>query len=199
MFIVSIGLVLQVNGVLAKNAISMSAALGICFGSASAYVAVSIAAAAIIKFPIPFGYVQMVGPYIAMFSIITIFFIGLPVLANSPDLAKQLKPQVMIIIIQGLVAVAYPVFSAVLIRLSGAQQTIFVIVMPLIKLVTKQIIAKTVTNLHEYVGLIGIFSVDVFNVYYIAICMQATTSTLTTLIIIVSDSFQVLLALRDRS
>ncbi|KAF1787907.1 hypothetical protein GQ600_25541 [Phytophthora cactorum] len=94
-----------------------------------------------------------------------------------PDLAKQLKPQVMIIIIQGLVAVAYPVFSAVLIRLSGAQQTILSFRYEA-NYCENSDKSSRIRRSHR------IFSVDVFNVYYIAICMQATTSTLTTLIII---------------
>ncbi|KAL3656748.1 hypothetical protein V7S43_018307 [Phytophthora oleae] len=197
MFIVSIGLALQVHGLVTRNSISNIAALGISIGSAATYVAVSITSAALIKFPIPFGYVLMVGPYISIFAVFTVFTIGFPVLANSPELRTQLLSQGMIIATQGLVAVAYPIFSAVFIRLTGIQQTIFVLVMPMIKFITKQIIARTVTRIHEYVGPIVVLSVDVFNVYYIAICMQATTSMLTTAIIIVSDSFHVFLALRD--
>ncbi|KAI9980990.1 hypothetical protein PInf_010340 [Phytophthora infestans] len=52
--------------------------------------------------------------------------------------------------------------------------------MPMIKFVTKQIIADAAKNLHEFVGPIVVFSLDVFNVFYVAICMQAATSTLTT-------------------
>ncbi|EGZ22221.1 hypothetical protein PHYSODRAFT_440510, partial [Phytophthora sojae] len=41
-----------------------------------------------------------------------------------------------------------------------------------------------------------VFSVDLFNVYYVAICMQTAKSLLTTLIIIAADSFHVVVALR---
>eukprot|EP00644_Phytophthora_capsici_P015644 jgi/Phyca11/121612/e_gw1.44.300.1 len=158
MFIVSIGLALQVHGVVTRNPFSNIAAVGISKGSAASYVAVSIAAAALIKFPIPFGYVLMVGPYISIFAVFTVCTIGFRVLASSPELRTQLLSQGMIIATQGLVAVAYPIVSAVFIRLTGIQQIAFVLVMPMIKFITKQIIARTVTRIHEYVGPIVVTS-----------------------------------------
>lgn len=103
----------------------------------------------------------------------------------------------MIVLAQGLVAIAYPIFNAIFIRLSGITQTVFVFVMPMIKFTTKQIIASSAKSLHEYVGPTVVFSVDVFNVFYVAICMQMATSTTTALIFIASESFHVVLALRD--
>ncbi|GMF32335.1 unnamed protein product [Phytophthora fragariaefolia] len=197
MFVVSIGLVLQVNGAAAKNIITNAAALRICLCSSFLYVAMSIAVAAVLKFPIPFGYVLMVGPYITIFSIVCAFSIGFQELEKPPILRKQLFTLGLIIFAQGIVAVAYPIFNAVFIRLSGISQTAFVFVMPLIKFTTKQIISRSAESLHEYVGPIVVFSVDVFNVFYVSICMQTATSTTTALIFIASDSFHVVLALRD--
>lgn len=68
--------------------------------------------------------------------------------------------------------------------------------MPLIKHFTKQNIANAARNSHEYLGPMVVFSVDLFNVYYVAICMQTAKSLLTTLIIIAADSFHVVVALR---
>ncbi|GMF31654.1 unnamed protein product [Phytophthora lilii] len=165
--------------------------------SSITYVLVSVALASVWKYPIPFGYVLMVGPYVVIFGASAVMVIGPTVVAHSPILRKQMMSQLTIIATQGLVAVAYPLFSAIFNRLSGTLQAAFVFVMPVIKFVTKQIIAKTAASLHEYVGPIVVFSVDVFNVYYTIICMQGATSTATTLIIIASDSFHVILAIRD--
>jgi len=192
----TVGLTLQLKQVVAADTISLTGAFWIAMGSAFASVAMSIAIATW-RFPIPFGYVVMVGPYLVVFAILTAFAVGRPVLASSPVLRKQIKSQLMIIATQGLVAVAYPAFSATFNQLSGFHQTIFVFVMPVIKFTTKQIVANTAEHLHEYLGPIVVFSVDVFNVFYVAMCMQAATSIATTVIIVCSDSFHVVLALRD--
>ncbi|GMF22045.1 unnamed protein product [Phytophthora fragariaefolia] len=68
--------------------------------------------------------------------------------------------------------------------------------MPLIKFLTKQNIANTAKNSHEYLGPMVVFSVDLFNVYYVAICMQTAKSLATTLIILTTDSLLVVMALR---
>ncbi|GMF28536.1 unnamed protein product [Phytophthora lilii] len=103
----------------------------------------------------------------------------------------------MIVFAQGIVGIAYPVFNAIFINFSGAQQTLFAFAMPVIKFVTKQIIANRAASFHEYVGPIVVFSVDVFNVFYASICLQTATSATTALIIIAPDSFSLVLAVYD--
>ncbi|KAE8974380.1 hypothetical protein PR003_g27218 [Phytophthora rubi] len=63
----------------------------------------------------------------------------------------------------------------------------------LIKPFTKQNIANAAKNLHEYVGPMIPFSVDLFNV---AVCMQTAKSLVTSLIIIAADGILVVVALR---
>ncbi|KAG3093371.1 hypothetical protein PI124_g16503 [Phytophthora idaei] len=130
------------------------------------------------------------------FSIFTVLVVGPRVLIRSPMLRKQFRSQFIIIVNQGVVAIYYPIFSAVFNRLSGIQQTAFIFVMPMIKFFTKQNIANAAKSYHEYVGPVVVFSVDLFNVYYVAISMQSSKSIATTLIIMDTDSFHVILALR---
>ncbi|GMF29502.1 unnamed protein product [Phytophthora fragariaefolia] len=89
-----------------------------------------------------------------------------PRMLSSPVLRKQVKSQLKIVAAQGFVAA------------------------------TKHMIANGAEGLREYVGLVVVFSVDLFNVFYVAICMQTAKSTITTLLMIASDSCYVLLALR---
>ncbi|KAF1785999.1 hypothetical protein GQ600_3028 [Phytophthora cactorum] len=122
--------------------------------------------------------------------------IGPRVLASSPMLREQIKSELFIMANHSGVAVSYPIFSAVFNHLSGVQLTLFIFDMPLIKFITKQNIANSATSFYEYVGPILVFSVDLFNVYYVAICMQASKSMSTTLILMGIDSIHVILALR---
>ncbi|GMF31651.1 unnamed protein product [Phytophthora lilii] len=103
----------------------------------------------------------------------------------------------LVIAAQGMLAIAYPTFGAIFNQLSGHEQTAFVFVLPIIKFVIKQFIAKVSSHLQEYMGPTVVFSVDVCNVLYVAICVQTAVSPLTTTLLLTSDACFVLLALRS--
>ncbi|POM62349.1 hypothetical protein PHPALM_28508 [Phytophthora palmivora] len=193
---VSVGATAQIREVILPEAISNAEAVAISLGTAITDLSVALALAVTWRFPIPFGYILMVGPYMLILLGFTLMIIGRRLLTESPVLRQQIKSQATIIFAQGAVAMAYPFFTAVFTRLSGSQQTVFVIVTPLFKFITKHIIANAAQGLHEYVGPIVVFSVDVFSVFYVAICMQISKTVVTTLLIIASDSFHVIVALR---
>lgn len=126
---ISLGLIEQIRDVIIRGTITNAGAVKVALGTASCYVAVSIAVAAAWTFPIPFGLVLMVWPYVIIFSSWTV----LRVLLQSSLLRQQIKAQLLIVATQGVVAMAYPLFSAVFNRLTGFEQSVFVMVMPLIK------------------------------------------------------------------
>ncbi|POM81655.1 Hypothetical protein PHPALM_343 [Phytophthora palmivora] len=191
----SMGIVLQVKGAIESGIISIVGGVKIALGTAICSVFTMILAA-IWKFPTPFGYILIIGPYVLFFAIFTALAVGPNVLFRSPALREQLKTQLVIIINQGIVVGCYAVFSAVFNRLSGTQQAAFVFVMPMIKFVTKQNIVNTAESYYEYVAPLVVFSVDLFNMYYAAICMQTSKSWITTVIIMTADTFHLVGAVR---
>ncbi|KAE9284242.1 hypothetical protein PR003_g26901 [Phytophthora rubi] len=162
-FVIGAGVAEQVRAVIVAGSITNVGVVVIALASSVTYVLMSIAIAATWHFPIPFGYILLVGPFLTTFWVFTGLVVGPRLIASSPVLRGQLKSQVLIIFTQGIVSMAYPLFTAVFYRLSGIQQTAFVVVMPLIKFTTKQIIANAAQGLHEHMGSIVVFSVDVFN------------------------------------
>ncbi|OWZ21590.1 hypothetical protein PHMEG_0003829 [Phytophthora megakarya] len=193
---VSFGAIFQVIEVLERGVISTKGIIVTGVGSCGCYVALTMVIAAMWKFPVPFGYVFLVPPFVSFYMILLVMNIGPRVLARSPVLRQQLFLQLLGIAAQAVLAIAYPLFSAVFNQLSGDQQTAFIFVLPILKFSIKQVIAKTSAHLHECVGVIVVFSVDVCNVVYLVVCMQTATSPLTTILMISSDAFFILLALR---
>ncbi|ETN15791.1 hypothetical protein PPTG_06989 [Phytophthora nicotianae INRA-310] len=191
------GAVFQVKEVIEPGVISRTGVLITGIGSCTCYVALTMLIAVVWKFPIPFGYVLTVAPFVFFYMVFFILSIGPGVLRKSPKLRHQLKSQMTVIAAQGVLAIAYPTFSAVFNQLSATQQSIFIFVLPLIKFVVKQVIAKASAHLRECVGLIVVFSVDVCNVLYVVVCMQTAISPVTTTVMITSDAFFVILALRS--
>ncbi|KAG6949239.1 hypothetical protein JG688_00014712 [Phytophthora aleatoria] len=192
----ALGVVCQMRAVIDPGTISIFGSVAISLGTAACSVLTFVLLAVLWKFPVPFGYVLGINPFVIFFSIFTVLVVGPRVLIRFPMLRKQFRSQFIIIVNQGVVAICYPIFSAVFNRLSGIQQTAFIFVMAMIKFFTKQNIANAAKSYHEYVGPVVVFSVDLFNVYYVAISMQSSKSIATTLIIMATDSFHVILALR---
>ncbi|EGZ18021.1 hypothetical protein PHYSODRAFT_504192, partial [Phytophthora sojae] len=191
---ISLVMIEQIRDVIVRGTISNAGAVKVALGTASCYVAVSTGVAAAWRFPIPFGLVLMVWPYVIIFSSWTVLVIGPRLLLQSSLLRQQIKAQLLTVATQGVVAVAYPLFSAVFNRLSDApdQQALFVMVLPTLKFVLKQMIARVSTHLHERVGSLIVFTVDVFNVIYVSVCMQTAQSVLTTILLMASDVFHIL-------
>ncbi|KAJ8561911.1 hypothetical protein ON010_g7769 [Phytophthora cinnamomi] len=124
----------QVQEQILPGTISIGGAIVIALGTAATDISVAMFVVATWSFPIPFGYIIMVGPYMALV------------------LRQQLKAQAVILFAKGAVPMAYPVFTATFYHLSGIQQTVFVVVLPLFKKITKVIIAIAAEGHHEFVG-----------------------------------------------
>ncbi|KAG2802280.1 hypothetical protein PC116_g23677 [Phytophthora cactorum] len=191
------GAVFQVKETIEPGVISKAGILVTGIGSCTCYVALTMLIAVLWKFPIPFGYVLTVAPFVFFYMVFFLLSIGPRVLRKSPALRHKLFSQMTVIAAQGVLAIAYPTFSAIFNQLSATQQSIFIFVLPLIKFSVKQVIAKASAHLKECVGLIVVFSVDVCNALYVVVCMQTAISPVTTTVMITSDAFFVLLALRS--
>lgn len=109
----ALGVVFQVRAVIDPGTISIGGAVQIAMSTGIAIVLTTIMLAVVSKFPTPFGYVLVIGPFVVFFSISTVLVIGPRVLIQSPMLRQQFKSQFIIIANQGVVAVCYPIFSAV--------------------------------------------------------------------------------------
>jgi hypothetical protein len=194
---IAFGAVYQVKEVIEPDVISPLGIAVTGVGSCTCYVAFTMVLAVVWKFPIPFGYVLTVAPFVCFYMAFFMLSIGPRALSRPTTLRTQLGSQMTVIAAQGCLAIAFPAFSAVFNQLSGSQQSAFIFVLPVIKFCIKQVIAKASAHLHECVGLIVVFSVDVCNVLYVVVCMQTAISPLTTTILITSDAFFVVLALRS--
>ncbi|KAG7382161.1 hypothetical protein PHYPSEUDO_005187 [Phytophthora pseudosyringae] len=191
------GIVFLTRATIAEAKISISRAIGITIVSALLYTGLSCLLAATWKYPIPFGMVLLVCPFVWIIMNLILLSIDRNELKTNKNLQKQLVGHIIGTSAQSLLVVAYPTFNAVFLQLSGVQQAVFMFVLPVIKFTTKQTIAKVGTHLQDYIGVVTVFSVDVFNVLYVAICMQTARSSLTTVLVMSTDVLHIVLALRS--
>nr|KAE8926335.1 hypothetical protein PF009_g23475 [Phytophthora fragariae] len=195
-FVVSAGALFQFNAAIEVGAISNARTIGAAIAAAFCYTGASIALAATWKFPIPFGLVVMAAPYQLFINGAFVVGIELYALRENAKLRGQILAHFSVASAQLALVAVYPLFSAIFVHLSASQQALFVLVLPTLKFVLKQMIARVSTHLHERVGSLIVFTVDIFNVIYVSMCMQTAQSALTTFLLMASDVFHLLLALR---
>eukprot|EP00644_Phytophthora_capsici_P015669 jgi/Phyca11/121412/e_gw1.44.291.1 len=100
--VVAFGHASRVGEMIVAGTVSTGRGIWIAIGTSLCCVALSIGVAAAWKFPIPFGYVLLHGPYLLIFCIITILAIGPRLLIKAPLLREQLKSYLLIVFAEGL-------------------------------------------------------------------------------------------------
>ncbi|GMF53094.1 unnamed protein product [Phytophthora fragariaefolia] len=187
----------QVKDMVERLRISITQCLGIAVVVMSVYIATLIAIATAWGFPVPFGIVFGVGPTLAVYAITFVLIIGRNVFKANTGLVQEVKLQFYVLGVQGIVAFVYPAFTSVYNKASSNQRAALVLLLPIIKVATKNIVAWACSHLEDYVPVITVFSIEVFNALYVATCMQSTKSTLATSVIIAFDVVNGVLTFRS--
>jgi len=152
------------------------------------YTVVLVSIASVWVFPVPFGVVLGVGPCFTVYLVVLMLAIGPKTFKENPGLSRELKLQFYVLGAQGVVAMIYPAFSSIYQSASSNQRAGLVLLLPLTKLIMKNTVAWACSHLEDYVPVIAVFSIEVFNALYVATCMQSTNSTLATIVIITFDA-----------
>jgi hypothetical protein len=191
------GMVCLARAMLREAAISIAQAVVMTITAAVCYTAGSILLAATWKFPVPFGMVLLVCPFSTLVMGLIILSIGPRRIMTNDKLRYELARHIVSVSAQALLVVAYPTFNAVFLQLNEVEQALFIFVLPVIKFIAKQVTASASAHVEDTIGAGIVFSVDVFNVLYVAICMQTARSPLTTVLVMSFDAFHIVVALRS--
>ncbi|KAE9345783.1 hypothetical protein PF008_g8600 [Phytophthora fragariae] len=98
---------------------------------------------------------------------------------------------------EALLVFTYPAYYYIYTTLSKAGKTSFALLLPVIKLVMKNIIARSVIHLKDEMPEVVVFNVEVFNALFLSYCMLNSPSVWVTLEIMIFDGFMMAFALRD--
>ncbi|KAJ8552180.1 hypothetical protein ON010_g10366 [Phytophthora cinnamomi] len=192
--IVLMGSTYQVTDMVDRVKISLLQSFGMGIVGMGIYIATVILIAYLWVFPVPFGIVLGIGPCFAVFFVVLILTIGINTFKTNPGLGHELKLQFYVLATEAVIAVIYPAFSSVYLRTSSNNRAGLVLLLPMIKLVMKNIVARASSHVEDCIPVIAVFSIEVFNALYVATCMQATKSTLATVVIIFVDAVSGILA-----
>ncbi|EGZ18017.1 hypothetical protein PHYSODRAFT_502344, partial [Phytophthora sojae] len=99
---ISFGAVFQVIEVIEPGVISPTGIIVTAVGSCAGYVALTMGLAASWRFPVPFGYVFCVPPFVTIYMILFVLSIGPRVLVRTPLLRRQLFSQLLVVAAQAV-------------------------------------------------------------------------------------------------
>lgn len=153
-------------------------------------------------YPIPFGYALGTIPHGTAFSLCFIAGVGRKQLREKPELLVELWNQAIVIVSLVSLCLVYPAYNAVYLRLNSWQQTLFVFVLPFLKLVLKNVLAWSTKHIVEFMPGVIAFSVEVFNALYVAKCMQSADSITTFVAIMGLDAVKAMItfqSMKDRA
>lgn len=194
---ICIGVNVQINQLVPTLALSV---LEIAFSTSSTvlcYTASMVLIAIYWAYPIPFGTVVGTQPFFFFMCLSFVLTVGKKRFQTIPDLAGKLKKQLIIIFAQSILAMVYPIFSALYYLLPPSYKVFFVLVLPCIRFAMKHVVVWFSSDLEDYQPGIVVFSVGVFNALYTSKCMQNSGSKATYVVIIVFDIVQSVMAYRD--
>ncbi|KAL4117926.1 hypothetical protein PRIC2_010254 [Phytophthora ramorum] len=135
-----------------------------------------------IGFPLPFSILFLTPPwlsFIASFLVIQ----WLKKIRETPGAVAWLINVIKLWICQVLMVFIYPPYYFVFTTLSPNGQTAFSMLLPVIKLIMRNIYVKTVVHLSDELPEVITFNIEIYNALFISYCMQNSPSFGTTLMV----------------
>ncbi|RLN14199.1 hypothetical protein BBJ28_00004776 [Nothophytophthora sp. Chile5] len=168
--------------------------IGLLAGTIS--IAVVFAAAALLVFPLPFGMLVAAPPSVLVMFVCFVYIWG-PQWRVDAALRRDVKRQMEVFTCQVTLTFVYPLYIFGFVSFRGSSQTLFVIVLPFIKLAGKNWISRTLADQHDVKPETVIFNVEVFNALYVSNALQNASSLTATAAIMAVDLLQFWLSMLD--
>jgi hypothetical protein len=195
-FIITLALSIMVKNKIPELRLSMKKGFVISVGSTLGYLALVRAIADSGVFPIPFLLVTGMIPLILFSAMMMVLVVGINLFRVSVGLRAQLKWFAKMLLVKTLLLILYPAYSALFKPASTLLQNTLVLGLIVLKIVLKNLVSRAAEHLEDYIPIIVILLVDLFNALYLTVSMQTASSTTTGMLIIGSDWIQLLWTLR---
>ncbi|GMF58561.1 unnamed protein product [Phytophthora fragariaefolia] len=146
----------------------------------------SFGIAVVFVFPVPFGMLIASPPCVAMLIACYVYFWGSR-WRNDPLLRIEVKQQMLVLGCQLSLTFVYPIFIYGFISLTGFYQALFVLLLPIIKILAKNWISRALGKRNDAKPEEVIFNVEIFNALYAANALQNASTWGVTVIIMLVD------------
>ncbi|GAB9463380.1 hypothetical protein Gpo141_00000842 [Globisporangium polare] len=116
---------------------------------------------------------------------------------GNPTLQTEVKNYVFVACAQLTMTYVYPAYNFAFVSLSSSSQTAFVMLLPVMKLLAKNVMSYLFSATEDFKPEMVIFNVEVFHALFVSFCMQNATSINTTLLLIAAGFVQATVSLYD--
>lgn len=195
-FFVAVGALLQVQSMIPDLPLTVCNGASISFLTSSCCTISTMIISSATVYPIPFSMLLAIVPFMIIFVTLFAIVIGKQAFVKIPQLALQLRMQMQILLAEASLVLIYPAFSSVFMTLNGRNQTVALILLPVVKIAMRNIVARAAAGLEDFIPEIVVFSVDLFNSLYLASCLQSSRTLVTTSVILLFDVLLTILAIR---
>uniref|UniRef100_K3X6L2 Uncharacterized protein n=1 Tax=Globisporangium ultimum (strain ATCC 200006 / CBS 805.95 / DAOM BR144) TaxID=431595 RepID=K3X6L2_GLOUD len=166
----------------------------IAFVSSLGAIAFEYMLSRVIGFPLPFTLAEGVFVWGAIIVAMFLCFFGRTIRANE-QVKNDLGNSVGVLYGQISMSVAYPAFIYGFNSIDPAAQKYYVVLLPILKLLFKDWISRFMGEYDDKKPENIIINVEFFNAFYVACCMQRTSSISTTLVLLLIDWTQMMSSL----
>ncbi|RLN88489.1 hypothetical protein BBJ28_00027227 [Nothophytophthora sp. Chile5] len=161
-------------------------------------VSVIYALGSVVGFPLPFGIIAGTPAWVSFLSTSLVVAWAKHIRAN-PGVWPHVMNSLKVWMCQVALVVVYPAYFYVFTTLSTTGKRYFVFLLPVIKLILRNVFSHTVVHLQDDMPEVVILNVEVFNALFVAYGMQNSPSMWTTVGLMVVDLLQLSVSLHDMS
>uniref|UniRef100_K3WEW3 Uncharacterized protein n=1 Tax=Globisporangium ultimum (strain ATCC 200006 / CBS 805.95 / DAOM BR144) TaxID=431595 RepID=K3WEW3_GLOUD len=137
--------------------------------------AASIGLVCAIGFPMPFSLAVSTTPWITGTFIFGWLMRGRLIRENAA-IRKQVRMVLNVFIAQVMMAVVYPTFNTVFHTLTASAETKLVLVLPVVRLIYRNLLCRLLHEHDDIVPVAVIFNVELFNALFMSCSMRPLTS-----------------------
>lgn len=168
--LISLGAAIQVTLMIPAAGMTLKQILCMVIGASTAYIVQTLVLAQIWRFPVQFSLTIGNPVWEATMYLCARFAIGQKKWRENPEIAKQVKSAVPLVIASSFLILIYPVYEAIFLQLHGLAQAAFVLLLPVIKYFMNKLIERIATA-DPAANVIGMTSVRLFDALYMFKCM----------------------------
>nr|KAH7502730.1 hypothetical protein KRP22_8191 [Phytophthora ramorum] len=148
-----------------------------------------------VGFPLPFGILTVSPAWVAFLLIPLAAFLKRA--RADPELWSVVVNSLKVWVCQETLVLIYPTYFYIFTTLPTHSKTPFALLLPIIKLLLRNVMSRTVVHLNDEIPEVVLMNVEVFNSLFMSYCMQNTPSIWTTLGLIAIDGMQMMASMHD--
>ncbi|KAE9009943.1 hypothetical protein PR003_g22460 [Phytophthora rubi] len=186
---------LQAKAWLAELHLTLRTISCIALGVAVVTTVIGFVVAKFWAFPVPFMNVVQVPGLVLIATVAARIVLGGNALQNMPDAEFRVNRFFLLLVAQGSLATIYPAYHALFLLVPSSVQPYLIALLTLVNIAMKNALAACGAHLEDRLPEVIVFSVDVFNSLYSALCMRSTNSMKMVAIAVTLNTLDMMLAL----